>query len=467
MAAPGGPPRLGRRPARDHHPAGPSAPQARAVILRCRSPFCGLQSRCGPRWLPPHAAAVPLLLCWLALAVDAEAQQPTVTLDVSPATVMESAGGADINVTASLSSARGASTTVTLSLEGDARPGGPGVGDYTVAPQTPVITIPAGHTEASVNLVVSPVDDTYWEQDEEIVVAGDAPGLEVTGDAFVIEDDEFQPGLDLAFSDGRMFLSPGGSATDTLVLRLTGDATFESPETVTITLLTPANFYTTSSFPLTVTLPAGATNVESVPVTITAASVVPRARQGTVRAQFDDFPSISARDLFKVRTSRREIRVMQATFDPGAIRAGAGAVSVTLTMRIRPPQAEDLDVEVSSTSSDVPTFTLSFPAGTTQATATSTVQARSGAGFAYYQRPDDTDEYFFSGGVSSLYFYSDRLVRSSIRASSSTGAGADFLLEGDSFTVANQVRPAGLFGSSTHAGAYAGQRSDKRISLPL
>ena len=407
------------------------------MILRCRPPFYGLQSRCGPRWLPPHAAAVPLLLCYLALAVDAEAQQPTVTLDVSPATVMESAGGADINVTASLSSARGASTTVTLSLEGDARPGGPGVGDYTVAPQTPVITIPVGHTEGSVNLVVSPVDDTYWEQDEEVVVAGDAPGLEVTGAAFVIEDDEYQPELQLAFNDGLLQVRPGGSETDTLVLRLTGDATFEDPETVTITACpTRSDLYTSSpSFPLTVTLPAGATNVESAPVTFTAASVVPRLTSCRVRAEFDDFPSIAARVGFIIHSSQRLISITQATFDPGAIRAGAGAVSVTLTMRISPAQAEDLDVEVSSTSSDVPTFALSFPAGTTRATATSIVHARSAAGSAYYSRPANTDEYLFSGVVDSLYFYSDRLFVRTVQSNQASGQGHDFLLEGDSFNV--------------------------------
>ena len=167
---------------------------------------------------------VAVLLVCGAPARDAAGQQPSVTLAVSPATLMEDSGGTDVRVTATLSASRSASTAVTLSLGGEARPGGPGVGDYTVSPASPVISIPAGSTEGSVTLVVNPVDDTYWEQAEEITVDGSANGVPVTGDSFVIEDDEQAPGLEIGFNSSHL-LAPGERFVDTVALRLTGDST--------------------------------------------------------------------------------------------------------------------------------------------------------------------------------------------------------------------------------------------------
>ena len=56
--------------------------------------------------------------------------------------------------------------TVTLSLAGTANEGT----DYTVAGTLPAVTIPSGSMSATATLIVAPVDDTYWEGSETIVV---------------------------------------------------------------------------------------------------------------------------------------------------------------------------------------------------------------------------------------------------------------------------------------------------------
>ena len=266
----------------------PAEPVGDAERLRAREvpPACPPRRFAVAPWRPGatvRLVVAGLLVCGAA-ARDAAGQQPRVTLEVSPATLMEDSGGADVRVTATLSASRSASTAVTLSLGGEARPGGPGVGDYTVSPASPVISIPAGSIDGSVTLVVNPVDDTYWEQAEEITVDGSANGVTVTGDSFVIEDDEQAPGLEVGFNNRTVrHLVPGQQFVDTVALRLTGDSTFESAETVTVDVSGPSDYYTASpAFPFTLTLPAGATTVQSAAVTVVAAE----RHHG-----FEEFPS--------------------------------------------------------------------------------------------------------------------------------------------------------------------------------
>ena len=385
-----------------------------------------------------------LLVCG-ATARDAAGQQPRVQLEVSPATLMEDSGGTDVRVTATLSAPRSSSTVVTLSLGGEARPGGLGVGDYTVAPASPVITIPADSTEGSVTLVVNPVDDTYWEQDEEITVDGSANGVTVTGDSFVIEDDEQAPGLAIGFNGGRHRLAPEERFVDTVVLRLTGNATFESAETVTVDVSGPSDYYTASpEFPVSLTLPAGATTVQSAAVTVVAASdIAGSSRRYGLNAIFDDHRSVAASESLSFTITPLNTRLSyQATYfawEPAAIAAGAGSVSVTATMRIRPAPMEALTLVVRSFDLAVAPdpFVFEFSAGTTQATAAATIIAPSSAESVYFARPPDTAEYTFNarGLISYLHFYDVTLSLDGIASSSSSGLGSDFLLTGDRFDI--------------------------------
>ena len=422
----------------------PAEPVGDAERLRAR----GVPPACPPRrfavapWRPGatvRLVVAGLLVCGAA-ARDAAGQQPRVTLEVSPATLMEDSGGADVRVTATLSASRSASTAVTLSLGGEARPGGPGVGDYTVSPASPVISIPAGSIDGSVTLVVNPVDDTYWEQAEEITVDGSANGVTVTGDSFVIEDDEQAPGLEVGFNNRTIrHLVPGQQFVDTVALRLTGDSTFESAETVTVDVSGPSDYYTASpAFPFTLTLPAGATTVQSAAVTVVVASDITASRSFRLNASFDDHPSVAVNSFngFEIRPELLRYTISYFAFEPGAIAAGAGSVSVTATMRISPAPTEDLTAVVRSTNTAVPAFEFEFSAGTTEATATATIVAPSSADRLYFPPPSATDEYSFTGTIPLLPIYDATLSVGDIYSTSSLGQGSDFMLTGDYFVVA-------------------------------
>ena len=409
-----------------------------------------------------------LLVCGAA-ARDAAGQQPRVTLEVSPATLMEDSGGADVRVTATLSASRSASTAVTLSLGGEARPGGPGVGDYTVSPASPVISIPAGSIDGSVTLVVNPVDDTYWEQAEEITVDGSANGVTVTGDSFVIEDDEQAPGLEVGFNNRTIrHLVPGQAFVDTVALRLTGDSTFESAETVTVDVSGPSDYYTASpAFPFTLTLPAGATTVQSAAVTVVVASDITASRSFRLNASFDDHPSVAVNSFngFEIRPELLRYTISYFAFEPGAIAAGAGSVSVTATMRISPAPTEDLTAVVRSTNTAVPAFEFEFSAGTTEATATATIVAPSSADRLYFPPPSATDEYSFTGTIPLLPIYDATLSVGDIYSTSSLGQGSDFMLTGRLLCGRHLLQPGFLHGFQPDVGDYAGQWSGNHGAL--
>ena len=100
-------------------------------------------------------AALAAVFAWGLVADRAAAQEATVTLTLSPTSLAGSnAAVTDISVTATISAAQTGSTTVTPSLAGT----------------LPSATIPAGSMSATATLIVTPVDDTYWEGSETIVV---------------------------------------------------------------------------------------------------------------------------------------------------------------------------------------------------------------------------------------------------------------------------------------------------------
>ena len=182
------------------------------------------------RQLDARVLAV-VLACALA-ATDAAAQTPTVTLTLSPASLPEDAGSRDVTVTATLSATRTTPTTVALSLGGAATRGT----DYTVPATLPSITIPANQTRGTATLVVSPLDDTFWEGREAITVTGVATGLTVTGTSLDLTDNESAPGLVLTAD--RYALAEGvvGPQDVNVSARLSGGSTFQEATTIPLTI---------------------------------------------------------------------------------------------------------------------------------------------------------------------------------------------------------------------------------------
>ena len=212
------------------------------------------------------SAAVRLLLAAalvLGLTVaDAAAQNPTVTLSLSPTSLAEGDGATDVIVTATLSAARPAATTMTLTLGGTAR-----ATDYTLSGSVPSITIPANSLSADAVLRLSPVDDDFFEGDETIQVGGTATGLTVTGTSVTLRDDERKPELvlhlDLQLEPGLDAIHEGGPAAGITVRLTLSGATFEDDVAFTLvrdsvdSTATPDDYRMSPSLPYGFTFPAG------------------------------------------------------------------------------------------------------------------------------------------------------------------------------------------------------------------
>ena len=211
------------------------------------------------------------------LAVDdATAQGTTVTLTLAPTSLSEdNAVATEVTVTATLSSMRTSSTVITLSLAGTATRGT----DYLVSSTLPRITIAANQTEASVIVVFTPVDDTFWEGGESIEVNGQAgSSVAVQGATLPLGDNENRPSISLFWSPSYTFSDlriPEESATPvsyTLHAELSSGATLETDTPITLSLETngvAGTDYTVTDPLPTITLGAGKTT-ESVVIVLTS-----------------------------------------------------------------------------------------------------------------------------------------------------------------------------------------------------
>ncbi len=194
------------------------------------------------------------LVCGVA-AADASAQ--TVTLSVPLGTSLAEGGGStDVVVTATLSTARTSETSVTLSLAGTARNS-----DYSVAPSTlPTITIAAGSTTGTANLVVSVVDDAHYEGTETLYIGGAAGDLEVSGATVNVGDNDSAPTL--VMTTVSISLAEGGSGQATVAIRLSTGGTFEEDVTVSLveaerSSVEETDYSISPALPAEVTLAAG------------------------------------------------------------------------------------------------------------------------------------------------------------------------------------------------------------------
>ncbi|MDE0309825.1 MAG: hypothetical protein OXI60_08360 [Acidiferrobacterales bacterium] len=149
-----------------------------------------------------------------------------VTLSVPTGTELaETAGIATITVTATMKAERSEDTVITLTLTGTAKST-----DYTVE-QLPKITIAAGQLQADADLILTPLDDNFYEGDEVISITGTAVGTVVTGTDFPLADNEAAPTLlvssQIPNGDNRR-VNEGGSVNLIIALELRGGALLEN-----------------------------------------------------------------------------------------------------------------------------------------------------------------------------------------------------------------------------------------------
>ena len=319
------------------------------------------------------------MVAFLTAAV-ADAAAQGVTLSVSPATLAEDAGTTDVTVTATLSAARTVDTTVSLSLGGTAR-----TTDYTVLGSTPSITIPANQTSADATLVVSPVDDSFYEKDESVTVNGSAGSLTVTGASLTLSDTETQPTLTISFP--RLTRTEGQAAgTNAGSVTLTG-AVFEDDVSVRVRVAqnssaSSADYTTRPSLPTSFTLDAGEQSV-TLEFTLSAVddNVVESREELYVDAEASYRGSTFRSSSLLFRIQDNDSRIAQLLPDPQGVYRGE-STSVTALVRIFEPVQKDVTIAVNwePASWFVPnSVDVTIPAGETSTTATFTVTPPSGS----------------------------------------------------------------------------------------
>ena len=212
----------------------------------------------------PWPRLLPLAVAFMVAAAvaDVAAQTPTITLSVSPSSVGEDDGSADVTVTATLSAPRTGPTVVTLSAAGTAID----PDDYQVLGSLPSVTIATGQTQNTATLVFSLVDDTLYEGDETIALGGSSGGAAVVPSFITVRDDDTQPTITLAQTATSSFLweaSPADTISSTVTATLLGVSTFARDTTFTLDVgrgsATKGVDFTLTPDPYTVTIPAGTT----------------------------------------------------------------------------------------------------------------------------------------------------------------------------------------------------------------
>ena len=157
---------------------------------------------------------------------DDDSASTAVALSVEPAALAEAAAATAVTVTAALdAAARTAATAVTVTVgSGTATAGA----DFA-AVDAFTVTIPAGAYRATGSFRLAPVGDAVDEGDETVAVSGstDAAGLDVTGAALTIEDDDARG---MTVSAHELDLDEGDERTYTVVL------TSQPSEDVTVDL---------------------------------------------------------------------------------------------------------------------------------------------------------------------------------------------------------------------------------------
>ena len=153
-------------------------------------------------------SAGTLVVSAVVVTITDDESVPSVTLTSSVTELAEGAAATTLQVTATLSGASNTATPVVLTLAGTATAGT----DYTAPGTLPTVTVDAGMTAATVDLVIDPTeDDVYEPGGETIEIGGSAGTLMVTGVAVTITDDESAPSVTLTSSVTE--LAEGASAT--------------------------------------------------------------------------------------------------------------------------------------------------------------------------------------------------------------------------------------------------------------
>ena len=194
----------------------------------------------GPLWLWRSGCLLLGILAFsltlICTSIGLAQTTPTITLSVPAGSKFaEGEGTTTVVITATLANAETTDTVVDLTLGGTSKST-----DYTVT-SLPDITIPAGDTVGTADLILLPTDDAYFEGKETITVGGTVNSGTVTVAEVPLIDNDRKPNFALKTlnSDGLQIsgqgVFEGETRQITLVAVLTGQTFFEEDTTVTIT----------------------------------------------------------------------------------------------------------------------------------------------------------------------------------------------------------------------------------------
>ena len=192
---------------------------------------------------------------------DDDTAPAAITLTASPGSVLESASGTTVTVTATLggSATLPGATEVSVSVGGGTAASGTdyaAVSDFTV-------TIPKETASGTGTFTLTPTQDTIAEGDESIDVTGTADGFTVTKAEMTLTDDDTAPAsITLTTSPGSVLESASGT-TVTVTATLDGSATLPGATEVSVSVgggsATSGTDYTAVS-DFTVTIPKESTS---------------------------------------------------------------------------------------------------------------------------------------------------------------------------------------------------------------
>ena len=165
---------------------------------------------------------------------DDDTAPTAITLTASPGSVLESASGTTVTVTATLdgSVTLGAATEVTVSVGGGSATSGT---DYAEVDSF-TVTIPAERTSGTGTFNLTPTQDSIAEGDETIDVTGAATGFTVTKAEMTLTDDEAAPtAITLTVSPGSVGEDDGQTEV-TVTATLDGSVTLGTATEVTVSV---------------------------------------------------------------------------------------------------------------------------------------------------------------------------------------------------------------------------------------
>ena len=165
---------------------------------------------------------------------DDETAPASITLTTSPTSVLESASGTTVTVTATLggSATRPGATDVVVSVGGGSATSGT---DYA-AVSSFTVTIGAGDSSGRGTFTLTPTNDSLAEGDETIDVTGSATDFTVTKAEMTLTDDETAPGSITLSVSPTSVEEDDGATTVTVTATLDGSVTLPGATQVTVSV---------------------------------------------------------------------------------------------------------------------------------------------------------------------------------------------------------------------------------------